>query len=92
MYEKWKKKRRREISLGTGHDMVPDRAGGGDDAGPNFKYNTKVKSELKNSNEIRKVRDRRDKNKTKNMKKDKRAFVMKKAKGNGGGGGGGGKR
>jgi len=79
IYEKWKKKRHREIGSEYG--------GGGDDESgnnrsPNFKYNSKVKSELRSSTEIRKLKSTRENNKVKNRKRDS-------ASGKGGGGKGG---
>lgn len=64
MYEKWKKRTRREIG------------GSGDDADsrpmPNVKVNTKVKDELRSADQIRKMKASKENMKTKNMQKDKR--------------------
>lgn len=73
MYEKWKKKSRREIN-------VVGEASDDDGPRPNVRYNKHVKDELRNEEQIRKIQKVRDKNKLKNMNKDKRAQIMKKAK------------
>ena len=88
MYEKWKKKRKSEI--GNGYDDHHNNSsigspntsstGVGNDKNPNFRHNTKIKSELRDVQEIRKLRDSRDKNKVKNMSKGKRKSVMDKRK------------
>lgn len=65
MYEKWKKKRRREIGSDSGGGDEGDGRGM-----PNFRHNSKVKSELRSSAEIRKLKSTRENNKVKNRKKD----------------------
>lgn len=67
MYEKWKKKTRREI-------------GGNDDdgaqrPGPNVKVNHKVRDELRSADDIRNLKSTKDNMKLKNMKKDQRGKV-----------------
>jgi ATP-dependent RNA helicase DDX54/DBP10 len=77
MYEQWKKKSKREVSLAGTADEVDERPR------PNFRYNTKVPDELRSANDIRKLAKNRDDNKLKNMKKDKRKKIegkMRKAK------------
>ena len=97
MYNTWKKKTRREISLaGTGED-------GDDRPRPNFKFvsicyylqihlmqmydslgrfNRKVPDELKNANQIRKDQKEKANMKLKNMKKDKRRSIEAKGRKN----------
>jgi len=79
MYEKWKKKSKREINndsaMGGNNDDADD-----DRPRPSFKVNTNVKDELKSAHEIRKSRKQKDKVKLKNMEKDKRSQVMGKMK------------
>ena len=79
MYEKWKKKSKREINndstMGGNNDDADD-----DRPRPNFKVNTNVKDELKSAPEIRKSRKQKDKLKLKNMEKDKRSQVIGKMK------------
>jgi hypothetical protein len=82
MYEKWKKKRKLEINSTSGYD---DDNGVGNSQksstkNPNFRHNSKIKSELRDVSEIRKIRDSRDKNKMKNMSKGKRKSVLDKRK------------
>ena len=78
MYNKWKKKTRREISApGGGNDGDGDSGGrGGGSYGsrpnPNFKVNSKVPNELQTAEQIRKSRVYKDNMKNKNMSKDKR--------------------
>ena len=78
MYEAWKKKSKKEISLpGTGVEIDTR-------ARPNMKYNSHVKDELRSAGDIRKMRATRDDNKLKNMSKEKRKTVEgKKKKGQG---------
>lgn len=68
IYEKWKKKRHREI--GSEYGVGGEDDGGGNRGSPNFKHNSKVKSELRNSSEIRKLKSTRENNKVKNRKRD----------------------
>ncbi len=66
MYESWKKRSRKEVSLaGTGAeaDWRPR---------PNVKVNSHVRDELRSSKDIRKLRDEQKDNKKKNLSKDKR--------------------
>lgn len=64
MYEKWKKRTRREVG-GTDED--------GGRPMPNVKVNTKVKDELRTGDQIRKIKDSKENTKRKNMEKGKRA-------------------
>jgi len=70
MYEKWKKRTRREI--GGAADDEPKNAQRGM---PNMKVNSKVKDELRSVADIRKFKDTKDNNKLKNTKKDKRKQI-----------------
>lgn len=75
MYNKWKKRTRKEIdSANLYNDSYPDRPV------PNAKYNSKVPNELRSAQQIKVIRKDRDKSKLKNMGKDKRNAVMKKNK------------
>ena len=74
LYEKWKKKSKREINTGNTDDDDDFRNR------PNFKVNTNVKDELRSATDIRKLHNQKSKNKLKNMEKDKRASVEKKMK------------
>lgn len=76
MYETWKKKRRREITTGTG--IPSDSNDVSQRASPQFKFNTNVKKELRDVNEIRKLKQGKEKNRLKNMKRGKRKAVMSK--------------
>lgn len=73
MYEKWKKKSKREVG---------DLSAEGDDyrPSPNVRYNSGAKSELKTADEIRKDKKLKDRNRVKNMSKEKRRTVVKKMK------------
>lgn len=74
MYENWKKKSKREISMpGTGSE-VDFRAG------PNVKVNTHLRDELRDATAIRRLKDKKDDGKLKNMSKDKRKQILGKAK------------
>ena len=73
MYEKWKKKTRREVDL-IGNAEIDERPR------PNFKFNSKVKSELKNAQDIKSSRKKKDGMKLKNMSKDKRKSMLGNAK------------
>lgn len=64
MYEKWKKRTRREI--GGTDDSTDHRPM------PNVKVNTKVKDELRSADQIRTSKATKENMKMKNMKKDKR--------------------
>lgn len=77
MYEKWKKKSRREIGV---LDESPDNYD--NRPKPNFKYNSHVKDEIKSADAIRKVHKVREKNRIKNMSKEKRQHVRQKMRGN----------
>lgn len=71
MYEKWKKRTRKEV--GGGVAGVVDFGNDYDDRPrPNVKVNQKVKDELRSAQDIRKAKSIKDNNKQKNMKKDKR--------------------
>ena len=71
MYEKWKKRTRKEVGGGT--PGVVDFGNDYDDRPrPNVKVNNKVKDELRSAEDIRKMKSVKDNNKQKNMKKDKR--------------------
>jgi hypothetical protein len=74
MYNKWKKKTRREIDFTGADDNAQNRPN------PNFKYNTKVPNELRSAQQIKVIRKERDKSKLKNMTKDKRNSLLKKNK------------
>jgi ATP-dependent RNA helicase DDX54/DBP10 len=74
LYEKWKKKSKREINTGNTDDDDDFRNR------PNFKVNRNVKDELRSATDIRKLHQVKSKNKLKNMEKDKRASVEKKMK------------
>lgn len=74
LYEKWKKKSKREIQTGNTDDDDDLRNR------PNFKVNRNVKEELRSATEIRKLHQTKSKNKLKNMEKEKRASVEKKMK------------
>eukprot|EP00602_Paraphysomonas_sp_CaronLab_P001583 CAMPEP_0185030076 /NCGR_PEP_ID=MMETSP1103-20130426/16815_1 /TAXON_ID=36769 /ORGANISM="Paraphysomonas bandaiensis, Strain Caron Lab Isolate" /LENGTH=762 /DNA_ID=CAMNT_0027565051 /DNA_START=427 /DNA_END=2715 /DNA_ORIENTATION=+ len=72
MYNTWKKKTKREVSLaGTGDDD--------DDTynrpKPNFRFNRKVPDEIRNAHQIRKIQNKRSDMKLKNMKKEKRKSI-----------------
>ena len=78
MYEKWKKKSRREVTMPGMHNDDDD-----DRPRPNFKANRGVKDELRSADEIKKMHKDKEKNKMKNMEKGKRTKierVNKKAK------------
>lgn len=64
MYEKWKKRTRREVG-GSGED-------GDYRPMPNVKVNHKVKDEIRSAEQIRSLKATKDNMKVKNMKKDKR--------------------
>jgi hypothetical protein len=75
MYETWKKKTKREISLpGAGADLDQDASR----PRPNVKYNAHVKDELRSAGEIRQIKAKRDDNKLKNMSKDVRKKIQGK--------------
>ena len=75
LYEKWKKKSRKEIRTIGGED--DDSSSG---PSPKARYNLDVPDELKNVDQIRKLHKQKDKMKIKNMSKDKRAKVVAKMK------------
>jgi hypothetical protein len=78
MYEAWKKKTKREVSIPGQGIEIDDRPR------PNVKYNAHVKDELRSAGEIRKVKTKRDDNRLKNMNKDARKKLQgKKAQANG---------
>lgn len=66
MYNDWKKKTRREVSIaGTGDEDYGQPK-------PNWRHNRKVPEELKNAQQIRKAHKEKDNMKLKNMSKEKR--------------------
>lgn len=66
MYNDWKKKTRREVSIaGTGDEDYGQPK-------PNWRVNRKVPEELKNAQQIRKAQKAKDDMKLKNMSKEKR--------------------
>jgi hypothetical protein len=76
MYEKWKKKTRKEVDSAVMED---------DDAyarrpKPNVKVNTKVKEELRSAQDIKKLRKEEAKLKLKNMSREKRNSILKEQK------------
>jgi hypothetical protein len=74
MYEKWKKKTRREVNMpGVGDE-------GDDRPRPNFKANRHVKEELRSAQDIRKFKKEKDNKKMKNLSKDKRTKLEGKAR------------
>jgi hypothetical protein len=96
MYEKWKKKRKREINTeDDGHDIDYRKR-------PKFRINAHVKDELRTPGQIKKIVKQRENLKLKNMEKGKRTKIensmrQKKKQGFGdksrsGGGKGGGMR
>jgi ATP-dependent RNA helicase DDX54/DBP10 len=74
MYAKWKKKSKREVSLPGVLDNDDDRPR------PNFKANRGAPEELRDANVIRKMKKESDKNKLKNMPKDKRGKLERQKK------------
>ena len=66
MYEKWKKKTRREVGSEGGEESAYR-------AGPNIKVNSKVKDELRTGAQIRSIKSTKDNMKVKNMSKEKRS-------------------
>jgi len=74
MYNKWKKRTRREVSAPGQADHDDDRPM------PNVKVNRHLKDELKDINTLRKARKVKDNLKLKNMTKDKRRKVEGAAK------------
>ena len=74
MYEKWKKKSKREVNtMGTGDDYD-------DRPRPNVKVNRGVRDEVRSADDIRKLRKQGESRKLKNMDKDKRAQMQGKLK------------
>lgn len=69
MYEKWKKKSRREVEI-AGVPEADSRPR------PNAKYNTKVPDELRKPHEIKSLKKKREGMKLKNMSKVKRKSVL----------------
>lgn len=72
MYEKWKKKTKREVSmagLGSDDDDRPR---------PSFKHNTKVPDEIRSAHEVRKLKANKTNLKMKNMEKSKRTKLEAK--------------
>merc|ERR1712146_95889 len=68
LYAKWQKKTRREVGgFETEHDGPR----------PNFKVNSKVPDELRNTQQIRKIQKKREDMKLKNMPKAKRRKIEK---------------
>jgi hypothetical protein len=68
MYEKWKKKTKKEVGGENAVEM--------DRPTPNVRVNKHVSDELKSAEQIRKVKVAKAKNKEKNMEKDKRAKLQ----------------
>ena len=76
MYEKWRKKSKREVNtMGTGDDYD-------DRPRPNVKVNRAVKDEVRSADDIRKLRKQSESKRLKNMDKDKRAQIQGKMKKN----------
>jgi len=73
MYNKWKKRTKREITA-PGFGDVDDRPF------PNAKVNRGVKEEIKGADELRKMHREKDNNKNKNMRKDKRTKLEGQAR------------
>ena len=73
MYEKWKKKSKREIELAGTPEVVDFTSS---QPRPNFKHNSKVPSELKSAQDIKAVRKKKESMKLKNMSKVKRKSVL----------------
>lgn len=76
MYEKWKKKTRKEVDSSALED---------DDAyarrpKPNVRVNSTVKEELRSAQDIKKGRKEQAKLKLKNMSRDKRNSILKEQK------------
>ena len=77
MYKKWKQKSHREVNSNdvsgddTARDMRPS---------PRVRVNTHVRDELKNADQIKKMKREKDKMKLKNMEKDKRRQILGKRK------------
>jgi hypothetical protein len=74
MYEKWKKKTRREVG-GDGGENEGAAARARYGAGPNVKNNHKAKDELRSADQIRVIKAGKDNMKLKNMKKDQRTKI-----------------
>lgn len=69
MYNDWKKKTRREVTIaGTGDEDYGQPK-------PNWRHNRKVPEELKNAQQIRKAHKEKDNMKLKNMSKEKRKSI-----------------
>jgi hypothetical protein len=68
IYNKWVKKSHREVG-GFEDDDSSSR--------PSFKYNSKVPDELRNAQQVKKLKAAKDNNKLKNMAKDKRKKIEK---------------
>lgn len=73
MYEKWKKKTKREIEIAGTPEIVDFT---NSQPRPNFKHNSKVPSELKSVHEIKAQRKKKEGQKLKNMSKVKRKSVL----------------
>lgn len=74
MYEKWKKRTRREVG-NLSEDSGPTHNynnNNNNSRGPNIRVNTKVRDELRSASEIKKLKGKKDDLKMKNMRKDKR--------------------
>ena len=69
MYEKWKKRTRREVGNLSEDSSYPTH---NSSRGPNIRVNTKVRDELRSASEIKKLKGKKDDLKMKNMRKDKR--------------------
>lgn len=73
MYEKWKKKSKREIEIAGTPEIVDFTRS---QPRPNFKHNAKVPSELKSAQDIKASRKKKEGQKLKNMNKAKRKSVL----------------
>mmetsp|Transcript_8109 Transcript_8109/g.8636 ORF Transcript_8109/g.8636 Transcript_8109/m.8636 type:complete len:235 (-) Transcript_8109:43-747(-) len=69
LYENWKKRTKKEVTLAGTGDEEDDRPR------PNFKFNTHIPRETRNVHEIRKLHQKKSQDKLKNMKKDKRRSI-----------------
>lgn len=87
MYENWKKRTRREITLpGTGDDdddrprpnFKYDFSSSSCNVHPSIRYNANVPRELRNVHEIKKLHLKKNEDKLKNMKKEKRRIIEAK--------------
>ena len=72
MYEKWKKRTRREVGNLSEDSGPTHNYNNNNSRGPNIRVNTKVRDELRSASEIKKLKGKKDDLKMKNMRKDKR--------------------